>query len=27
MKEAPSFEGAFLVSETPHREGTGGGVL
>ena len=25
--EAPSNEGAFLVSETPHREATGGGVL
>jgi len=27
MKEAPSNEGAFLVSAVPHREGTGGGVL
>ena len=26
-KEAPSFKGAFLVSETPHREAIGGGVL
>jgi len=27
MKEAPSFEGAFLFQVHPHREGTGGGVL
>ena len=27
MPQAPSFEGAFLVSEHPHREGTRGGVL
>ena len=27
MKEASSFEGASLVSATPHREGIGGGVL
>jgi len=28
MKEAPTNEGAFLVSATPpHREGIGGGVL
>ena len=28
MKEAPSFEGAFLViSDTPHREGIGVGYF
>ena len=27
IKEAPSNEGAFLVSDTPHREGIRGGVL
>jgi len=27
MKEAPSFEGAFLFQRHPHREGTRGGVL
>ena len=27
MKEAPSFEGAFLFQVHPHREGIGGGVL
>jgi len=27
MKEAPSFEGAFLVSAIPHREGIGAGYL
>jgi len=27
MKVAPSTEGASLVSATPLREGTGGGVL
>ena len=27
MKEAPSIEGAFLVSTTPHREGMGVGYF
>jgi len=27
MTEAPSNEGAFLVSETPNQEGIEGGVL
>ena len=27
LKEAPSFEGAFLFQRHPHREVTGGGVL
>jgi len=27
IKEAPSFEGAFLFQRHPHREGIGAGYL